>query len=831
VLSKKIEILTRALQRERKAKEIAEGIIENRLRELYDSNQSLTQDIIQKEEFQKNLIDNLVDALIVFDFDMNILKINKEALKLLGFDKKNAPKNIKEFKPKYRKKLQKHFSTATLGKGVNSNEFLFDFINRNRKLKHVHIKASVLKNSKHEPYAYQTIIRDITKEHLTEQKLKEQQKVIVTESLILKNLLDNPNVFENGNNIVGIIADYLGTEDCVFYAIIENKIIQVAATNQKLDSESNIKNALQINLGEGIVGKVAQSKKGIIVNNTSKHKDYIVDDQIRLSEITVPILLDNELIAIIDAEHPDKNFFKKTHLEFLSQISSLISVTLKKNIVELEKSNKEIELDITRNRLQLIFESSSDAKAIESIDGYIEQVSHAFLDLFKIPVSQISNIIGADCESARNMLKTMFADEKKFSGRIEEIINNGEKVIDEILELKDGRILSRDYNPIFKDGKPTAHLWTYKDVTLIVNYDKSLQFESKKYKSIIENMNLGLMEVDNNEIILNVNNAFSNMCGYSPEELVGFKARDILLDDKKQEYMQQKVISRQEGVKDLYEMEILTKTGETKYWLISGGPNTNINGEIIGSIGIHLDITELKMLNIKADSLINDLTVRNEELSHYAHIVSHDLKTPLRTISTCLNWLLEDNTDTLDKESKGYIDTVEEAINDMDKLISSTLQYTEIRTSRKVAAEQLQLQTVVDSIIGFLTKNKKSAFNFNVVKPLPVINLTEVKARQVFQNLIENAYKYRDETKNSFVNIDWKEDNGFYQFSIQDNGIGIGQEHFDLVFEAFKKLNNRTDSSGIGLFIIKKVITSGGGKIWVESEKGVGTTFFFTIPK
>lgn len=831
MLSKKIEILTRALQRERKAKEIAEGIIENRLRELYDSNQSLTQDIIQKEEFQKNLIDNLVDALIVFDFDMNILKINKEALKLLGFDKKNAPKNIKEFKPKYRKKLQKHFSTATLGKGVNSNEFLFDFINRNRKLKHVHIKASVLKNSKHEPYAYQTIIRDITKEHLTEQKLKEQQKVIVTESLILKNLLDNPNVFENGNNIVSIIADYLGTEDCVFYAIIENKIIQVAATNQKLDSENNIKNALQINLGEGIVGKVAQSKKGIIVNNTSKHKDYIVDDQIRLSEITVPILLDNELIAIIDAEHPDKNFFKKTHLEFLSQISSLISVTLKKNIVELEKSNKEIELDITRNRLQLIFESSSDAKAIESIDGYIEQVSHAFLDLFKIPVSQMSNIIGADCQSARAMLKTMFVEENIFSKRIEEIVNNGEKVIDEILELKDGRILSRDYNPIFKDGKPTAHLWTYKDVTLIVNYDKSLQFESKKYKSIIENMNLGLMEVDNNEIILNVNNAFSNMCGYSPEELVGFKARDILLDDKKQEYMQQKVISRQEGVKDLYEMEILTKTGETKYWLISGGPNTNINGEIIGSIGIHLDITELKMLNIKADSLINDLTVRNEELSHYAHIVSHDLKTPLRTISTCLNWLLEDNTDTLDKESKGYIDTVEEAINDMDKLISSTLQYTEIRTSRKVAAEQLQLQTVVDSIISFLTKNKKSAFNFNVVKPLPVINLTEVKARQVFQNLIENAYKYRDETKNSFVNIDWKEDNGFYQFSIQDNGIGIGQEHFDLVFEAFKKLNNRTDSSGIGLFIIKKVITSGGGKIWVESEKGVGTTFFFTIPK
>ena len=831
MLSKKIEILTRALQRERKAKEIAEGIIENRLRELYDSNQSLTQDIIQKEEFQKNLIDNLVDALIVFDFDMNILKINKEALKLIGIDKKDAPSSINQFRPKYRKELQTLFKNSSFSGEKNTNEFLFNFINRNKKLKYVNIKASVIKNSKNEPYAYQTIIRDITKGHLVEQKLKEQQEIIVTESLILKKLLENPNIFENGNNIVNIISDYLGTDDCVFYAVIEKKLIQIAATNQKLDNQNNIENALQINFGEGVVGKVAQNKKGIIVNNTSKNIDYIVDDQNRLSEITVPILLDNELIAIIDAEHPDKNFFKKTQLDFLSQISSLISVTLKKNIIELEKSNKEKELDSTRDRLQLIFESSSDAKAIESIDGYIEQVSNAFLEMFKIPVENISNIIGTDCDSARAMLKTMFVEENIFSKRIQEITKGGKIVIDEVLELKDGRILSRDYNPIFKDGIAIAHLWTYKDVTLIVNYDKSLHFQSKKYKSIIENMNLGLMEVDNNEIILNVNNAFAKMCGYSPEELIGFKGREILLDGKKQEYMQQKVKTRQEGQNDLYEMEIRTKNGETKYWLISGGPNTNINGEIIGSIGIHLDITELKMLNIKADSLINDLTVRNEELSHYAHIVSHDLKTPLRTISTCINWLLEDNTETLDKESKGYIDTVEEAINDMDKLISSTLQYTEIRTSRKVVTEQLPLQTVVDSIISFLTKNEKSDFNFNVVKPLPVINLTEVKARQVFQNLIENAYKYRDQTKKGFVNIDWKEDNGFYQFSIQDNGIGIDQEHYDLVFEAFKKLNNRTDSSGIGLFIIKKVITSGGGKIWIESEKAVGTTFFFTIPK
>lgn len=829
MLSKKIEILTRALQRERKAKEIAEGIIENRLRELYDNNQSLTQDIIQKEKFEKNLIDNLVDALIVFDFDMNILKINKEALKLMGISKNNTPKSINDFDHQYFKELSNLFKVNNAKD--DTKEFLFNFKNKKKKNKYVNIKASILRNSQKKAYAYQTIIRDITKEHLLEIEVLETQKLIQTESLILKQLINDPNLFRNGKYIVEIISDYLGSDDCVFYAVIENKLLQIAATKQKLDSENNIKNALEIEIGEGVVGKVAQSKKGIIINDTRKNLDYIVDDQGRLSEITAPILLDGELIAIIDSEHPDKNFYKQKQLDFLSKISSMISISLKKNIIEIEKSNKEIELALTRNRLQLVFESSSDAKVIESIDGYIEQVSHAFLNLFNIPISRKSKIIGSDCESARNMLKMMFVDHEKFSERITEIIENETIIIDEMLELKDGRILSRDYNPIFEDGKTTAHLWTYKDVTLIINYDKSLQFQSKKYKSIIENMNLGLMEVDNNETILNVNNAFVKMCGYSAEQLVGFKGRDILLVGEKKEYMKQKVKSRKKGLKDLYEMEITTKNGEKKYWLISGGPNTNINGEIIGSIGIHLDITELKMLNIKADSLINDLTIRNEELSHYAHIVSHDLKTPLRTISTCINWLLEDNAETLDKGSQGYIDTVEEAIKDMDKLISSTLQYTEIRTSKKENAEMLALQPVVDSIISFLTKNQEGDFNFNLVKPLPVINLTEVKARQIFQNLIENAYKYRDQSKKSFVNIDWTEQGSFYRFSVQDNGIGISKEHFSLVFEAFKKLNNRTDSSGIGLFIIKKTITAEGGKIWIESKKEVGTTFFFTLPK
>ena len=831
MLSKKEEILTRALERERKAKEIAEGIIKSRLGELYDGNISLSESLSLQAEFQKNLIDNLVDALIVFDFDMNILRINNEALKLIGIHKTKAPTSINQFRPKYKEKIKELFNTHTFTKENNTVQFLFDFVNRKRELKYVSIKASVLRKENDKPHAYQTIIRDITKEHLLELKLKEQQNVLRVEGLILKDLLVTNDVFENGNALVRHIADYLGTDDCVFYAILGDKLIQIAATGQKLNKDLSIKKALEIEIGNGIVGNVALTKKSIIIKDTRENKDYIIDDENRLSEISVPILLDGVLVGIIDAEHSSENYFKKQQLAVLEKISNLIAVNIKNSLVILENSKKQIEIEKTQSRLKVSFESDLDAKAMESNDGFIEQISIAFLNLFNIPESNLAHFIGMDCQTARTKLKTHFVKEDSFSERVEEIISNEEVVLDEILELKDGRILSRNYNPVFINGIKTAQIWNYRDVSLQSNYDKSLAFQNKKYKGIIENMNIGLMEVDNNDVILNVNNAFIKMCGFSSKELLGNMAKNILLDKESQKLMKSKNKSRTEGLKDLYELEIIHKNSEKRYWLISGAPNTNINGEIIGSIGIHLDVTEFKKLNIKADTLITDLTVRNEELSHYAHIVSHDLKTPLRTISTCVNWLLEDNKEILEADSLGYITTVEEAINDMDKLISSTLQYSEIRTSKAEAVNSLKLGPVLDTIKTLFANNESKDFTINIVKPLPEVNLTEVKAKQIFQNLIENAYKYRDPEKNSFVTIDYEEHPSYYKFSVQDNGIGIDTQYHDIVFEALKKLNSRTDSSGFGLFIIKKIITSEAGEIWLDSEIGVGTTFYFTLMK
>jgi len=321
------------------------------------------------------------------------------------------------------------------------------------------------------------------------------------------------------------------------------------------------------------------------------------------------------------------------------------------------------------------------------------------------------------------------------------------------------------------------------------------------------------------------------MYGYKSEELLGTKASSSLFNTKQNLKSKSDNTLEKMSNNSVHELEVNRKNGDTRYWLVSRSSNKNINNKIIGSICIYLDITQLKQLNIKNEELITNLTSSNEELSHYAHLVSHDLKTPLRTISTCLYWLQEDNYDVLTEESQDFIVTINDTLKDMDKLISSTLQFAEIRMANSSIDENIDLNDLLETYQKSMDLNSDDEFTLNIVKPLPNIVFNRVQMQQVLLNLVDNSYKYKDKKKQSYVNIDWEEQEKFLLFKISDNGIGIAKEHSSFVFEIFKKVGNRTDSSGVGLWIIKKIINSAGGKIWFDSKLGVGTTFYFTVKK
>lgn len=355
----------------------------------------------------------------------------------------------------------------------------------------------------------------------------------------------------------------------------------------------------------------------------------------------------------------------------------------------------------------------------------------------------------------------------------------------------------------------------------------SLEAQKQKYSNIIANMNLGLVEVDNNDRVLLVNQSFEEMSGYSEAELLHKEAKQILLKDEFHATLENENIERKKGKSNSYEVVAKTKDGTKKHWLISGAPNYDLNGEIIGSIGIHLDITELKSLEIQKESLLNRLEKSNDELQEYAHIVSHDLKSPLRSIYALVDWIKEDNKEVFNKETTQNISLIESTLEKMEQLITDVLEYSSV-TSEESVSEAVDLNKVIEDIHQILFFPEH--IELSLKKKLPIINADRVRIQQLFQNLIGNAIRYIDKDK-GLIEIDVEDKNTYFLFSVTDNGIGIEKKFHEKIFKIFQSLKKSKESSGIGLSIVKKIVDLYDGKIWVESVVGEGTTFYFTLKK
>ncbi|WP_203258926.1 PAS domain-containing sensor histidine kinase [Hyunsoonleella ulvae] len=480
----------------------------------------------------------------------------------------------------------------------------------------------------------------------------------------------------------------------------------------------------------------------------------------------------------------------------------------------------------SENRLTSLITNLDSGVLLEDQYRKIVLTNTKFCELFGISATP-EQLKGADCSDAAEQNKVLFKNPKAFVTRIDEILKNKKQVLNDELETTNGKILERDYIPIYEHGDYKGHLWTYKDVTLRRKYRKSLEAQKQKYSSIIANMNLGLMEVDNEDRILMVNQSFLNITGYNEDELVGKIARNVFLDRDSSEILSKENVKRKKGLSNSYEVKGYTKTGEERYWLISGAPNYNLNGEVTGSIGIHLDITDLKSLQTQKEKLLEKLEKSNNELQEYAHIVSHDLKSPLRSINALVSWIKEDNQDKLDEVSLKNFGLIETTLEKMEQLISDVLMYSSVGTEA--------LETVTVDLDVLVSELKTILFvpdhvSITVLNPLPKIEGEKVKLQQLFQNLISNAIKFIDKEV-GIVEIDVKDDGTHYQFSVKDNGIGIEEKFHEKIFKIFHALNKSKDSTGIGLSIVKKIVDLHEGRIWLESKPNEGTKFLFTLKK
>ncbi|TYA78473.1 PAS domain-containing sensor histidine kinase [Seonamhaeicola marinus] len=477
----------------------------------------------------------------------------------------------------------------------------------------------------------------------------------------------------------------------------------------------------------------------------------------------------------------------------------------------------------SENRLKALMLNLKNGVLLKDEDKKIVLANEKFCELFGIDYKP-NELKGKYFTFNEDRFKKLFENSEEFINKTNEIVAGKEGVLDDELHMKNGKILERDYIPIYDEDSYKGHLWTYRDVTLRKKYGKSIEAQRQKYRGIITNMQLGLAEVDTRGRVIMVNQSFIEMSGYQEQELVGNLSKNFFSTEDAQN---EKSNSTNNGVSTSYEIKVEDKFGKEKYWLVSRGPNYNLNDELVGYIFVYLDITDLKNLELQKEGLLSQLEKSNDELQEYAHIVSHDLKSPLRSISALVSWLKSDNEDKFDKVSLQNLALIETTIEKMDQLISDVLEYSSIGSEEKVETN-VDLNVLINDLIQFLYK--PDHVEIQVLNDLPMVIGDKTKLQQLFQNLMSNAIKFIDKEQ-GYVKINVEDIGTHYKFSIEDNGIGIDEKYHSKIFKVFQSVNKRKDSTGIGLSIVQKIVELHQGEIWLNSKLNEGTTFFFTIKK
>ena len=220
----------------------------------------------------------------------------------------------------------------------------------------------------------------------------------------------------------------------------------------------------------------------------------------------------------------------------------------------------------------------------------------------------------------------------------------------------------------------------------------------------------------------------------------------------------------------------------------------------------------------------------NTELKDFAYIVSHDLKAPLRAISSLTDWIIEDYEDSFDEDGQEQLKLLKSRVSRMYQLLEGILRYSRIGRGQE-EKEILELNELVSEVISTLLPSEN--FNVLISNELPPIFADKTKIYQVFQNMISNAIKYNDKPVGEVkISCETKAD-GFHYFTIADNGKGIPEEDFERVFKIFQTLEKNKDSAestGVGLTLVQKVIKKYGGQISIASKVGEGTAFTFSLP-
>ncbi len=382
-------------------------------------------------------------------------------------------------------------------------------------------------------------------------------------------------------------------------------------------------------------------------------------------------------------------------------------------------------------------------------------------------------------------------------------------------------ILEQSSNELFKTNRELSRIAQEKT--------EEAAFSSKRLEEVVSSITEVLVQLDIDENIIYLNNAWEVVTGYTVAESLNKNWRDFTIS---QGEAQNQIAALFNSEKKIIEDTVrITTADRTEKWLaISLSHHTSSDQQHVGYIGTFVDVSERVEAEKKLKSYMHDLEKINTELDQFAYVVSHDLKAPLRAINNLSEWIEEDISHLIEGETKDQFKLLRGRVHRMENLINGILSYS--RAGRiKTVKERFLVKTVVDDLCETFGIKQKIQF---VIEGDPGLELISEKITlgQILQNLISNGIKYNDKP-NIIITIGWK-DTGFnIDFFVKDNGPGISPEFHEKIFIIFQTLQARdeVESTGVGLAIVKKIIDEKGGVIRVQSTMNEGTVFFFSWPK
>ena len=363
---------------------------------------------------------------------------------------------------------------------------------------------------------------------------------------------------------------------------------------------------------------------------------------------------------------------------------------------------------------------------------------------------------------------------------------------------------------------------------------RALRTRDREITNIFEYAPIGMATVSLSGYFIDINQSFCKILAYSKPELLQLRFHDITHpDDLGNDLKNLEALLADEIQTYRMEKRYIRKDTSIVWVQLTVSLLRNEVYKPINYIAQVEDITEKIKVKETLFNKAQALKRSNDALDEFAYIASHDLKEPLRGISNYSSFLMEDYADKLDAEGKSQLKTLQKLSGRLESLLNNLLIFS--RVSRiDMALTKCDLNTILADKTQLLeTYLNENNATIEIVKSLPEVICDHSRIGQVFQNLITNAVKYNENRTKQIV-IDYLENEEEFIFSVKDNGIGISQEHYETIFKIFRRLHGRDEyggGTGSGLTLAKKIIERHDGNIWLESEKGMGSTFYFSISK